>query len=91
MSEMKSVDSSDGVVTGGDDVDGVGDGALSNFNRGGETGSSLTCTRVAGEVTGREDKGPRERVFEPLTVTVVVAARAVFALAVCCFALFNTL
>ena len=34
MSEMKSVDSSDGVVTGGDDVDGVGDGALSNFNRG---------------------------------------------------------
>ena len=93
-SASATVDSPDdeGVVSGGDDVDGAGDGALSNFSGEGETGSCLTSTRVGVWTAGREDSGPRETIFEPLTVAVAVAAvRAVFALAVCCFALFNTL
>ena len=85
-SASTTVDSPDDdeVVRGSDDaVDGAGDGTLSNFNGGGETGSCLITTRVGVWTAGCEDSSRRETVFEPLkTVTVAAAARAVFALAV---------
>ena len=95
-SASATVDSpDDDVVMAGDDDtidDGVGDGdsAGSNVNGGGKIDSCLTTTRVATDgvrTAGREDGGPHETVL-PLAVA---AAHAVFAFAVCCFALFNTL
>ena len=61
---MKSViDSSDGVVTGGDDVDGVGDGALSNFNGGGpgRRASPLLVPVLLGKQQDVKTKGHERR------------------------------
>ena len=94
----------DGVIAGTEDAtDNVGDGERSNFSGEGETDSCLTTTGVVGvdglsigrEGEGEDDTGVktlREAVVGFLALAAAAAAlRAVFAFAVCCFALFNTL
>jgi len=96
----------DGVIVGTEDAtDNVGEGERSNFGGGGETDSCLTTgtTGVVGVdrlwiTTGREgesedDTGVKtleEAVLAFLASAAAAAVRAVFAFAVCCFALFNT-
>jgi hypothetical protein len=86
------------VVTG-DAADNAGDGGRSNFNGEGETGSCLiTGDGVDGLwTTGHEgssgDDGDVGMLHEMAFgfLAAAAAVRAVFAVAVCCFALFNTL